>query len=95
MLPKLKKFVNACLRGSKSLIYSGKIHGYIPREVSAKRKNMKNPLALAKTCDRLAKVCSSYSNNSTVWASCCGEKRGGFDSGGLGKWASFFSSSSG
>jgi hypothetical protein len=40
MLLKLKKFVNACLRCGKSRIYLGKLQGYIPKEVSARRKNM-------------------------------------------------------
>jgi hypothetical protein len=48
MLLKLKKFVNPCLRRGKPQIYSGKLREYIPKEVSARRKNMQEPACARK-----------------------------------------------
>jgi hypothetical protein len=64
------------------------------KEVWTGRTTCKNWLARANTCDRLAPnaACTAINPNS---AGCWSEQRREFDSGGLGRWASFFSSSSG
>src|SRR5260370_463958 len=85
---------NSSMHACCKLRFFWKSFGNHLKEVLTGRTTCKNWLARANTCDRLAAnaACIAINPNS---AGCWSEQRREFDSGGLERWASFFSSSSG
>ena len=85
---------NSSMHACCKLRFFWKSFGNHLKEVLTGRTTCKNWLARANTCGRLAAnaACIAINPNS---AGCWSEQRREFDSGGLERWASFFSSSSG